>query len=198
MLQNALPSNVQLVQVWPGGGAEVSRPEICKIRLAVLPYLFHRATPDRVLGPHILAPEGGRLSTSKKNGTTGPFCAPQPLLISQAWIPFGGVFFHRGLWCPGPWSGLYCCVQTLPLISSSDLAKYLSIYLLTYWICCVYFLTGENFHIYKIHLDLGIILCISSVFFYIKTTVSRCFRVLTNKVLFNLGLKGIKKLSVCF
>ena len=66
LLQNAIPSNVQLVQVWAGGGAEVSRPEIRKIHLAVLPYIFYRAAPGRVLGPHILAHEGGRLSASKK------------------------------------------------------------------------------------------------------------------------------------
>ena len=48
------------------GGAEVSWRNIRKIRFAVLPYLFHCAAPGRVLGPQILAPEGGRLSTSKK------------------------------------------------------------------------------------------------------------------------------------
>ena len=66
MAKCSIPSNVQLLQVWAGGAAEVSRPEIRKICLAVLSYLFHRAAPGRVLGPHILAPEGGWLSTSKK------------------------------------------------------------------------------------------------------------------------------------
>ena len=42
-------------------GAEVSWPDISKIRLAVLPYLFHNVAHGRVLGAHIFAPEGSWL-----------------------------------------------------------------------------------------------------------------------------------------
>ena len=74
MLQNAIPSNVQLLQVWARGGAEVSRQK--SVKFAVLPYLFHRAAPGMVLAPHILALEGGRLSTSKNEWYYRTFLAP--------------------------------------------------------------------------------------------------------------------------
>ena len=54
-----------------GGGTEVRRPEINKVCLAELQYLFHNEAPGRVQGPHILAPCGtSRVSTSMKDGTT--------------------------------------------------------------------------------------------------------------------------------
>ena len=59
-------------------------------------------------------------------------------------------------------------------------ARYLSIYLLTNSICCAHFLIGENFHIYKTYLDLGIIYSHFFSHFDFKTIVSRCLRVLTN------------------
>ena len=117
---------------------------------------------------------------AKKKGTTGPYCTPQPLLSSQAWKPLGGHLLPLGVMTPRTMIWAVCCVQMLPLTSSIDLARYLSIYLLTNLICCVYFLIGENFHIYKIHLDLGIISLHFFCLFDIKTTINRCLRILTN------------------
>ena len=109
MLQNTMPSNVQLVQVWPGGGAEVSQLEICKIHLAVIATPFSPCRTWQGSGcTHILAPEGSRLSTSEIEWYYRIFCTPQSPISSHAWKREGASsFLILGVMTPGPWSGLY-------------------------------------------------------------------------------------------
>ena len=113
----------------------------------------------------------------KTNGTTGPICTPQPPLYSQAWKQSGVSSSIRGY--DSQDHDLLCSDAAIDIF---------------YWLCkvfvnllidkfnmlCQYFLIRENFHVYKIHLHLGIISLRFFSLFDVKTTVGRCLRVLTN------------------
>ena len=120
-------SNVQWVQFLAGGGGgQKSIGQIsAKDCLAELLHLFPGVAPHSVQGPQILAHQGSRfLTNSQLLVQLSPHSLPGLENV-------GGIFFPSGVMTPRTMIWAICSEQKMPLTSSSDSARYLSISVLT-------------------------------------------------------------------